>query len=151
MNKAFVREPDDNGERRCPACGSIGVVVTSETVAAHLREEACRELGEPAFYCPYPRCSVAYFDLFDRAAPVEALIDAAYPKDPAAPLCRCFGLTIDDVEEDIREGTVRRIRALVERSKTAEAHCHLAAPDGRCCVPEVQRYYFRAKEKLQTE
>jgi hypothetical protein len=53
------------------------------------------------------------------------------------------------VEEDIREETIERIRAVVDRSKTDLARCHLAAPDGRCCVPEVQRYYFRAKEKQQ--
>jgi hypothetical protein len=149
MNKAFVREPDDNGQRHCPGCGSIGVAVTDETLAAHLSAEARRELGDPSFYCPYARCGVAYFDLFDRTAPVEALRDAAYPKDPTAPLCRCFGLTIDDVEEDVRTGSVERVRTVVQRSKTPEAQCHIAAPDGRCCVPEVQRYYFRTREKEQ--
>jgi hypothetical protein len=147
MNKAFVREPDDNGERYCPQCRSLGIPVTSETLAAHLKASAAESLGEPSFYCPFPRCGVAYFDLFDRVAPVESLVDPAYPKDPAAPLCRCFGLTIDDVELDIREGGVRRVRSVVERAKTAEARCHTAAPDGRSCVPEVQRYYLRAREK----
>jgi hypothetical protein len=149
MNKAFVREPDDNGQRFCPRCKSAGIAVSDETLAAHLTSEAHRELGEPSFFCPFARCDVAYFDLFDRTASVEALIDAAYPKDPTAPLCRCFGLTIDDVESDIREGTVERVRTVVERAKTSEAHCHTAAPDGRCCVPEVQRYYFRALQKQQ--
>jgi hypothetical protein len=149
MNKAFVREPDDNGRRLCPRCGSAGIPVGDETLAAHLAEPTHRELGEPAFYCPFARCEVAYFDLFDRTAPVEALVNGAYPKDPAAPLCRCFGLTTDDVEQDIRDGTVERVRSIVDRAKTAEARCHTAAPDGRCCVPEVQRYYFRAREKQQ--
>jgi CopZ-like zinc binding protein len=151
MNKAFVREPDDNGERRCPHCGSIGVAVDEETISAHLTEEGRGELGDPGFYCPFPRCGVAYFDLFDRIAPVDRLINAAYPKDPTAPLCRCFGLTVDDVETDIRSGSVERIRAVIERSRTPEARCHIAAPDGRCCVPEVQRYYFRAKQGNQAE
>jgi hypothetical protein len=148
MNKAFVREPDDNGQQHCPQCGSLGVPVTHETAAAHLSRQAAEALGEPSFYCPFPRCAVAYFDLFERVTPVEALVDPSYPKDPTAPLCRCFGLTIDDVEEDIREGSVRRVRAIVERSKTAEAHCHVAAPDGRSCVAEVQRYYMRARAKV---
>jgi hypothetical protein len=150
MNKAFVREPDDNGQRHCPSCGSIGVAVSDETLAAHLTDDARGELGDPSFYCPFARCSVAYFDLFDRTAPVAALRDAAYPKDPTAPLCRCFGLTIDDVEEDVRAGSVERIRAVVQRAKTPDAYCHIASPDGRCCVPEVQRYYFRAREKEQS-
>ena len=147
MNKAFVREPDDDGQQHCPKCGSIGIAVSEQTLNAHLTVEAMAELGEPSFYCPFPRCDVAYFDLFDRTAPVAGLLDAAYPKDPTAPLCRCFGLTIDDVEKDVREGTVERVRAIVERAKSAAAHCHIAAPDGRCCVPEVQRYYLRARDK----
>jgi hypothetical protein len=145
MNKAFVREPEENGARYCPSCGSIGVPVSDETAAAHLTQAAHQALGEPVYYCPFPKCGVAYFDLFDRTALVETLIDAAFPKDPTAPLCRCFGLMPADVAEDVREGTVTRTRAIVERSKTPEAHCHIAAPDGRCCVPEVQRYYFRAR------
>ncbi len=151
MNKAFIREPDDNGERRCPRCDSIGIEVSDATISSHLAEDVRRELGDPSFYCPFPRCGVAYFDLFDRTVSVEALVDAAYPKDPTAPLCRCFGLTIADVESDIREGTVGRIRDVVERSRTAEARCHIASPDGRCCVPEVQRYYFRAKQGKSSE
>jgi hypothetical protein len=145
MNKAFIREPDDNGERSCPACGSLGVPVARETVAAHLPEAALCELGDAAFYCPFPRCGVAYFDLYERTVDVGQLRDAAYPKDPTAPLCRCFGLTTEDVEADVREGGVRRVRAVVERAKSAEARCQLASPDGRSCVPEVQRYYMKAR------
>jgi len=147
MNKAFVREPDDHGERYCPRCGSLGVAVSPETAAAHLMAAARGQLGDTSFYCPFARCDVAYFDLFERVVSVDALIDPVYPKDPTAPLCRCFGLTIDDVEEDLRERTVARVRSIVERAKTAEARCHIASPDGRCCVPEVQRYYLRAREK----
>lgn len=145
MNKAFVREPDDSGERHCPQCGSLGVPVSGETLDAHLVADARRELSETAFYCPYPRCDVAYFDLFERVVGTTSLVDPAYPKDPTAPLCRCFGLTIDDVEADIQEGGVKRVRAVVDRAKTSEARCHVAAPDGRSCVPEVQRYYLRAR------
>ncbi len=38
MNKAFVREPEDKGERSCPVCGSLGVPVGRETVAVHLAQ-----------------------------------------------------------------------------------------------------------------
>ena len=40
-----------------------------------------------------------------------------YPKDPQAPICACFGLTAEDVEADIREGGVTRVRALIEKAK----------------------------------
>jgi hypothetical protein len=145
MNKAFVREPDDDGERSCPDCGSLGVPVGRETVAAHLSPAALGQLGDATFYCPFPRCGVAYFDLYERSVDVAQLLDPAYPKDSTAPLCRCFGLTIGDVEADVREGGVRRVRAVVERSKTVEARCQLASPDGRSCVSEVQRYYMKLR------
>lgn len=145
MNKAFVREPDDDGVGRCPRCGSIGVAVAAETLSAHLPPEWVEKLSDTAFYCVYPRCEVAYFDLFERTVGIEHLLGPAYPKDPTGPLCCCFGLTLDDVALDIQEGGVQRVRAIVERSRTAEARCLTAAPDGRCCVAEVQRYYLRLR------
>ena len=71
MNKAFVREPDETGERKCPRCGSLGVTVHAETLVANLAPEALRGLSESAFFCPFPRCEVAYFDAFDRVAPTR--------------------------------------------------------------------------------
>lgn len=143
MNKAFVREPDDTGQAYCPRCRSLGVAVPEATLAAHLRPEALKELADTAWFCPFPTCEVAYFDLFERVATVDALRQPAYPKDPTAPICACFGFTTDEIDEDIAEGGVRRTRALVEKSKTPEAHCSTASPSGQCCVAEVQRYYMK--------
>ena len=145
MNKAFVREPDDNGQARCPKCESLGVPVGPATLAAHLPPPLLRELSETAFFCPYPKCTVAYFDAFERTAPVDVLARPLFPKDPTAPLCSCFGLSPDDVEQDVREGGATRVRALLEKSKSPEARCLTAAADGRCCMPEVQRYFMRLR------
>lgn len=143
MNKAFVREPDDNGQRHCPSCGSLGVPVPAGTVAAHVRPAAGERLAETAYFCPFPRCTVAYFDLFERSVPVEALEHPVYPKDADAPLCPCFGLTRDDVEADVREGTPRRVRELVARAKSPAARCAELSPTGQSCLGEVQRYYLK--------
>ena len=70
-----------------------------------------------------------------------------YPKNPAAPLCACFGLTREDVEEDIREAGVTRTRVCVEKAKSAEARCAVASPSGQSCVAEVQRYYMRLRSQ----
>ena len=68
-------------------------------------------------------------------------------KNPAAPLCACFGLTYDDVAEDVGEGTPARIRELLAKSKSPEARCVAIAVDGRCCMPVVQELYMRLKSK----
>jgi hypothetical protein len=144
MNKAFVKEQDST-EGRCPRCGSPGTAVFQETLRAHLPPEALEHLTESAFFCSQPRCPVVYFDLFDRTVEESAVKTPVYPKDPTAPLCACFGLTREDVEEDIREGTVARTRACVERAKSPEARCATASPSGRSCIAEVQRYYMKLR------
>lgn len=149
MNKAFVREPDDDGQRRCPRCDSFGQPVGEATLAAHLPAEALQSISDMAFFCPFPRCDVAYFDDFERFLTVDQLRAPVYPKDPAAPMCACFGLGRDEIDLDIQEGTVERTRALVERAKSPEAHCREAAANGQSCVGEVQRYYMQARQAAQ--
>jgi hypothetical protein len=147
MNKAFVREPDDTGIGHCPRCGSLGIAVGAETLSAQLDDEARKPLADAAFYCPYPKCEVAYFDPYEQTVGVDRLKCPAYPKDPAAPICSCFGFTAAEIDADLREGTTIRVKALLAKANSPEAHCTTAAPDGRCCAAEVQRYYMRTRSK----
>lgn len=145
MNKAFVREPDDTGERHCPRCGSLGLAVGPETLGAQLTPAALASISPAAFFCPFPQCEVAYFDLYERAVGVESLQRPVWPKDREAPLCACFGLTRDDIEADLAEGGVRRTKECVTRAKSSEARCKTLAASGRSCVAEVQRYYMKLR------
>ena len=144
MNKAFVKEQDLT-DGRCPRCGSPGVPVFRETLEAHVEPAALKNLTDSAFFCAQPRCEVVYFDLFDRVVDESSVKIPVYPKDPDAPLCACFGLSREDIEQDIREGGVVRTRACVERAKSPEAHCATAAPSGQSCIAEVQRYYMKRR------
>ncbi|MBX7166603.1 MAG: hypothetical protein K1X74_09680 [Pirellulales bacterium] len=145
MNKAFVREPDDLQTARCPRCGSPGVAVGRETLAAQLMPEAAAALGDAAWFCPFPRCDAAYFNVLERVVSVDSLRQPVYPKDPAAPVCPCFGLTLDDIDQDLAEGGVRRVRATIERAKSPEACCLERSPTGRSCIADVQRYYMQRR------
>jgi hypothetical protein len=145
MNKAFVREPDDTGQRHCPACGSLSVGVAAETWRAHVVEAAEHAVADMAFFCPFAKCEVVYFDDFERQVRVAALRHGVWPKDSQAPLCGCFGLTAEDIDADIREGVVTRTRALVEKAKGPEARCQILSASGQCCVGEVQRYYMKQR------
>ena len=84
MNKAFVREPDQNVEY-CPRCGSQGQPVGSETLTHHLPGDLIRKVADTASFCPSPRCEVVYFDAFERVVLTADLPEPVYPKDPGRP------------------------------------------------------------------
>ncbi|MEX0715300.1 MAG: hypothetical protein WD066_01870 [Planctomycetaceae bacterium] len=144
MNKAFVREPEDHGDR-CPRCGSRGREVFEATLVAQLPPEERARIGEPACFCPHATCEVAYFDRFERTVEVAGLRRPVFPKDPQAPICPCFGLTVEEIEADARDGSVARLKEHRLRAESPEARCATAAPDGRSCIPAVQRHYFKSR------
>ena len=144
MNKAFVREPEDDGGR-CPRCGSLGLPVGPDTVRAQLPEDAAAVFAGSAFYCAYPGCPVAYFDRLQQTVPAALLRRAAYPKKADAPLCACTGLNAADLEADFRAGIVSRIKELVARAESPSARCALEAPDGRPCASEARKLWMRLR------
>jgi hypothetical protein len=145
MNKAFVREPEDDGRAYCPRCKSLSVEVGPEPLDTHVRPDARGKLRDRAWFCNFARCDVAYFNDFDAVVTVDELNAPVYPKDPDAPICACFGFTYDDVVADARDEKPLRIRALLAKSKSPEARCRAAAPDGRCCMTAVQELYMRLR------
>ncbi len=147
MNKAFVREPEPDGRAFCPQCGALGVPVEQGSLDTHIRPEARAKIGDSAWFCSFPRCEVAYFNLFEMVVLTEELQGPVYPKDLDAPICACFGLTYDDVEADVRDGTPTRIRRLLAKSKSADAQCSTLAADGRSCMSAVQELYMRLRSQ----
>jgi hypothetical protein len=146
MNKAFVRDVEPTVDR-CPRCASIGQPVGTLTLDAFIQAEHRPQLGETACFCHSEICPVAYFDAFERLVTVDQLVKPIYPKDPLSPICGCFGLTCDEIEADVREGVATRTRALIERSKSPEARCSQMAPNGQSCVPDVQRYFMKIRQR----
>ncbi len=144
MNKAFVREPDQVADY-CPRCGSQGQPVGRETVESYLPPAKAQLVADPANFCPSPQCDVAYFDAFERVVLVGELNRPVYPKDPDAPLCACFGFTRRDIEQDIREGVVTRVKAMLEKAKSPEARCTRLAANGQSCEAYVQKYYMQRR------
>ena len=144
MNKAFLKEPEQGAEY-CPQCKSLGQPVSRVTLDALVRSEFRKRLGDSACFCPFATCEVAYFDAFERSVAVPELVRPIYPKDALAPICACFGLTVEDIEADVAEGCVTRVKAAVARAKTSEAACSLNAANGQSCVAEVQKYFLRRR------
>ncbi len=148
MNKAFVREPDQTAEY-CPRCGTQGETVGSETLETYLSVAQRGRVSRRSNFCPSPRCAVAYFDSFERVILVSDLSQAIYPKDPDAPICACFGLTREEIEQDVAEGVATRTRAILEKAKSAEARCTCLAANGRSCLAYVQKYYVQCLQAKQ--
>ncbi|MBQ18415.1 MAG: hypothetical protein CMJ65_14965 [Planctomycetaceae bacterium] len=146
MNKAFVKEAEFDGRAFCPQCGQLGIAVLGPTLDAHVQSEIRPAMGDSGWFCNFERCEVAYFNLFEESVTGDQLVGPVFPMDPRAAVCACFGLTMQDIEADVAEGHPGRIRELFERSQSDEARCQTAAADGRCCLQEVQRIYFRLLE-----
>lgn len=145
MNKAFVREPEDDGREYCPRCRSLGIEVGPGPLDTHIAEGARAKLRNEAWFCNFPQCDVAYFNQFEAVVTIAELRAPVYPKDANAQLCACFGFTYDDVVADVDESTPTRIRALLAKSKSPEANCSKLAADGRCCMAAVQELYMKLR------
>src|SRR6185436_19237031 len=122
MSRAFMKDPEP-GEPRCPVCGGLGEPVGPATLDAHVSGAPRTALGGSAFYCAAPSCRTAYFSAWGAVVSADQLARAAWPKDPEAPVCACFGIKAADVISDAREGRKDRIKELVERSKGPDARC----------------------------
>jgi len=144
MNRAFIREPDDTIDPRCPACGVVGLPVPRHTVTSLARPEAIGGLSDAAYFCATPHCNVVYYDGNGQFVDAAGVRVRVWPKDGGAAVCGCYGVTADLIEEDARAGRKEALRLLATRSAAEPARCEFKSASGRCCVPEVQRIYLKA-------
>ncbi|MDY0167248.1 MAG: hypothetical protein RBS80_11940 [Thermoguttaceae bacterium] len=147
MNKAFIREPEQTLDL-CPRCGSKGEPVGIEPLKSYLTDQQRQGLAEPVSFCPSPKCRVVYFDCLERVVLASDTTRPVYPKDPTAPICACFGLTQEDIEQDVQEDVVTRIKAVLEKAKSPEARCAKMAANGKPCVAFVQKYYMQCRNHM---
>ena len=116
------------------------------TWAAHVADPAATSLADSAFFCPYAKCAVVYFDMFDRRVTSNnQLRHGVYSEDPQAPVCACYGMTLEEVAADAQAGVVERVRELVLKAKSGAAECLVETASGQSCVAEVQRCYMTAR------
>src|SRR4029078_2476739 len=117
----------------------------------YLSSDVRQRLGNSGCFSETPTCEAGYFDVVEDFAPTSELLKPCYPKDPDAPLCACFGLTSDDIEQDLAEGTPRRVREVVAKAKTDAANCGTLSASGQSCVAAVQKYYMRRLQQLKDD
>lgn len=104
------------------------------TVEHHVPEEKRRVLAASSLFCMTPSCVVGYFDAMESSVLAADFVQPVYPKDATAPLCPCFGLTREDVEDDVDAPSPVKIRALLAQSKSPAARWKLLPPpDAAVC------------------
>ena len=138
MNKAFVREPEDDGPRVLPALQNAGPPGRLWPVRyAHPPRVPRKDAGR-RLVLRVPALRSCLLQPLRRRSPDGRAQIAGLPHDPNTPICACFGLTYDDVEADVHDGTPTRIRELLAKSKSSEAQCHKLAADGICCMAQFK-------------
>lgn len=150
MNKAFVREAEDETAPKCPACRAIGQPVGPATLDKQLEPGAAAGLAAASMnFCPNPTCDVAYFDAHGLRASTDALIEKIWPKsdDPQAVLCPCLGYTAEQIMRDARSGDPTRVRQILAQGQSHPQRCITATPYGRACAGEAQRLYMKNLSK----
>jgi hypothetical protein len=148
MSRAFVKEAETTGPV-CPSppgCGGEGVPVSQATLQSRLHPQAAARFAGETFFCPDPLCEVAYFDAGGERALRSEMLSPGYPKSPGAPLCACFGVTSEAIEDFGRRGDKAAMRVFLERTASPEARCERQAADGRSCATEARRVFLRALE-----
>lgn len=138
MNKAFLREPEE-GDPPCPGCGSMGMAVGGPTLEARAGADGRAKLGDTAWYCPGAACALTYYNAWGASV---AAARPAWPKNPEAPVCACFGVTAAQIEQEARAGRKERLREWIARASGPEARCLTAAADGRSCAGELRRVFL---------
>jgi hypothetical protein len=146
MSRAFVKEAETPGPS-CPTprgCGGPGVPVSQATLQARLLPAPAARFTGETFFCPDPACEVAYFDARGELATRDEMRAPVTPKSPSAPLCACFGIARETIEDFGRRGDKAAMKAFLERTASAAARCELTTADGRSCATEARRVFLRA-------
>ena len=146
MSRAFVKEAETPGPT-CPAprgCGGTGVPVSHVTLQARLQPAAAARFTGETFFCPDPACVVAYFDARGELATRDEMLAPATPKSPSAPLCACFGVPRETIEDFGRRGDNAAMKAFLKRAAASVARCERTTADGRSCATEARRVFLRA-------
>ncbi len=128
----------------CPANGKRSKRVDTLTVKSLVRKLPLGMPNTQYYFCDASDCEVVYFAL-DPKAPrfrredLVARVGAKETADPI-PVCYCFGVTRQDIWDEIRstgKSTVaERITAEVEAGHCA---CEVKNPSGKCCLGDVTR------------
>ena len=124
-------------KRHCPECGTIGLNVSTRTMAHHMKEAwKWRPSAEHHYFCANPECDIVYFGDDDSLVSRLMLRTRVGVKDRGieALLCHCFGISRGDFE---RNPSVRVF--VVEQTQAGRCSCETSKPSRRCCLKDFPK------------
>jgi len=126
----------------CPKSETTGKRVERITLESLLRSEFHSSIGSGQwFYCPDPKCPVAYFDAEGHTLDKSALSVRVGVKEnsPPRPICYCFDHSIEEIQEEVAAtGTSKVPDSITEKCRQGLHECEFKNPQGSCCLGNVR-------------
>jgi hypothetical protein len=105
----MIEKSLNNGSTRkttCPICGEVGKKVELFTVRSLTKDDFIAMTTESNyFFCTNPECEVIYYSTSLQVIKKHQIKTRVGLKEKAAPrpICYCFGHTIENIHDEIRQ------------------------------------------------
>jgi hypothetical protein len=81
----------------------VGTTVGNGPIERYVPGSLQDQMKNAAWCCSNAACDVVYYNMFEQTVRAADLLSPVYPYDSNAPICACFGFTLQDVEGDAEE------------------------------------------------
>lgn len=95
----------------------------------------------PVSFCETVDCPVVYFDAANRVIHKPDIRVKVFQKETATarPVCYCFGYSVADVLDAVRDdGSNRIVDEITDACRRGLDRCEETNPQGRCCLGNVR-------------
>ena len=133
---------------RCPSCAVKGGHVETVTLQALVRPELRGRITAGSYrFCDTLSCDTVYYDengSHTFSKPDLTVRVGVKETDAPRPICYCFDLTIEEIEDEIRRTGQSTVLDDIKTRMKAGCWCETKSPQGACCLGTVSKYVKQA-------
>jgi len=142
----------ETASQTCPACGTRGKGVDTQTVKAML-DVSLRSLHADSYrFCRNPTCEVVYFGDDGAVYSEDDLRQRVHQKHPDAVdvfVCYCFRHTLGSIRQELLlSGTSTVVEQVNAGIQAGQCACEIRNPQGSCCLGNVTAVVKRVRKSL---